>query len=249
MEMEATSSSSTSEPIASEVVVSTIQDTEVSVLKKEIELLKAKNNSQDEEIRELKAKQKNINDRLRAQERYTRKDSLLIVNPPFDARQVCNVTHETLKFFEKFLGVEITEDSIKACHIIPNSGNEFQLPTVICKFIYFADKQSVYEKRKRLRKTKNRINNKFIYLNEPLPEYEAQIKNEANKRNMITATHNCAVSVLVENGREKAKFVKINEIEDLDSINAIKRKKHFEISSTDDVINSPAYKRLNIQKE
>ena len=55
--------------------------------------------------------------------------------------------------------------------------------------------------------------------------------------------------VLVENGRKKAKFVKINEIEDLDSINAIKRKKHFEISSADDVINSPAYKRLNIQKE
>ena len=43
---------------------------------------------------------------------------------------------------------------------------------------------------------------------------------------MITATHNCAVSVLVENGREKAKFVKTNEIEDLDSINAIKRKKN-----------------------
>ena len=42
---------------------------------------------------------------------------------------------------------------------------------------------------------------------------------------MITATHNCAVSVLVEKGREKAKFVKINEIEDLDSINAIKLKK------------------------
>ena len=40
MKMEATSSTST--PIASEVVVSTIQDTEVSVLKKEIELLKAK---------------------------------------------------------------------------------------------------------------------------------------------------------------------------------------------------------------
>ena len=143
--MEATSSTSTH--IAQEVVVSTIQDTEVSVLKKEIELLNAKNNIQDEEVRELKAKRKNINDRLGAQEKYTRKNSLLIVNPPFDARQVCNVTHETLKFFEKFLGVEITEDSIKACHIIPNSGNEFQLLTVICKFIFFADKQGVYEKR------------------------------------------------------------------------------------------------------
>ena len=174
---------------------------------------------------------------------------MLIVNPPFDARQVCNVTHETLKFFEKFFGVKITEDSIKACHIIPNSGNEFQLPTVNCIFIYFADKQSVYEKRKRLRKTKKQDKQQIIYLNDPLPEYEAQIKNDANKRNMFTATHNCADSVFVENGREKAKFVKIDEIEDLDSINAIKRKKkQFELSSTDDAINSPAYKRLNIQK-
>ena len=56
MEMKATSSS-TSKPIASEIVVISIQDTELSVLKKEIELLKAKNNLQDEEIRELKAKQ------------------------------------------------------------------------------------------------------------------------------------------------------------------------------------------------
>ena len=105
------------------------------------------------------------------------------------------------------------------------------------------------KKRKRLRKTKNRINNKFIYLNEHLPEYEAQIKSEANKRNMITATHNCALSVLVENCSEKAKFVKINEIEDVDSINAIKRKKQFEFFSIDHAINSPANKRLHIQKE
>ena len=58
MEMQAISSSST--PNASEVVVSTIQDTEESVLKKEIELLKAKNNIQDKEIREFKAKQKKL---------------------------------------------------------------------------------------------------------------------------------------------------------------------------------------------
>ena len=55
MEMKAISSTST--PIAPEVVVSTIQDTEVSVLKKETALLKAKNNIQDKKITELKAKQ------------------------------------------------------------------------------------------------------------------------------------------------------------------------------------------------
>ena len=50
------------------------------------------------------------------------------------------------------------------------------------------------------------INNIFIKLNEPLPECEAQIKNEANKQNMLTATRNCAVFVLVENGRKKSKI-------------------------------------------
>ena len=71
-----------------------------------------------------------------------------------------------------------------------------------------------------------------MYLNEPLPECGAQIQNKADKRNVITAAHNCAVSVkLVENGREETKFVKINNT-DLDTISSIKRKKHFEIAST-----------------
>ena len=69
-------------------------------------------------------------------------------NPPFDARQVCNVTHKTL-FFWEIPGGRIFWGQYQNCHIILNSGNEFQLPTVICKFIYFADKQRVYEKGKR----------------------------------------------------------------------------------------------------
>ena len=117
MEMEATLSTST--PIAPEVVASTIQDTEVSVLKKEIELLKAKNKIQDEKIRELKSKQKNINDRLRAQERYTRKDSLIIVNLPFGARQVCNVTHESLSFLRNSWGSKLLRTVSKHVTLFP----------------------------------------------------------------------------------------------------------------------------------
>ena len=68
-----------------------------------------------------------------------------------------------------------------------------------------------------------------MYLNEPLPECEAPIKNKANKRNMITATNNCAVSVLGESSREKAKFIKINAIEDLDTVNGVEQKKSVRI--------------------
>ena len=66
---------------------------------------------------------------------------------------------------------------------------------------------------------------------------------------MITATHNCAVLVLVENGREKAKFVKKRDRR-FGLCQCYKtKKKHFEIPSTDDDINAPANKRLKIQKE
>ena len=60
----------------------------------------------------------------------------------------------TQHFFAKFLWVEITEDRIKACHMILNSGNKYQLPTENRKYIYFADKQSAHKKRKWLKNKK-----------------------------------------------------------------------------------------------
>ena len=80
-------------------------------------------------------------------------------------------------------------------------------------------------KKKLTQKTKNRINTKFINLNESLPECEALTKNEVNKHNLVIAKHNCALSVLVENVREKAKCVnEENDIEGLETVNAIKTK-------------------------
>ena len=121
---------------------------------------------------------------------------------PFNARTSKNVIYDTLKFFDVFLGVKLTVDSIKACHIIPNTETEYQMSIVICKFICFNDKLEVFKKRA-LRKAKNHINNKNIYLNEPLPEIEAQIKAEAVKRKMIVSTHNYTASVLVDRGSQK----------------------------------------------
>ena len=73
---------------------------------------------QEQKIEMLTKNQNHLNDRLRAQERYSRKDSVLIVNPPFDSRSVQNVTLETLKFFDKILGVYLEKPSIKVCHIV-----------------------------------------------------------------------------------------------------------------------------------
>ena len=96
------------------------------------------------------------------------------------------------------------------------------MPTVNCKSIYFADQKEIFKKRRALRNKKNAIKGKNIYINELLPECEAQIKAEATKRKLITTTHNCVVSVLVANNEQKPQFVRVNEIEELDQLTTIK---------------------------
>ena len=130
--------------------------------------------------------------------------------------------------------------SIKACHIVPGQLKYNNMTTVICKFIYFADQKEIFKKRRALRNKKNAINGNKFYINERLPECEAQIKAEATKCNLITTTHNCDVSVLVENNEQKPQFVRVNEIGELDKLTTIK-KRNVKDDGVD--IRSPAAKR------
>ena len=84
----------------------------------------------------------------------------------------------------------------------------------------------IYKKRRALRNRKNQTNSKNICLNEPLPECEAVINAEAKRRDLITSTNNCVVSVLVDNCRGKNEFVRVREIDELDNLNVIKRKRN-----------------------
>ena len=120
-------------------------DDKVKELSAEINNLREIVHDQKDEIERLKSNQENLNKRLRAQERYTRKDSILVVNPPFDARVVNDVTRETLKFFEQFLKITIAYDSIKACHIISGNPMGNSVPHVNCKYIYFDQKKELWQ--------------------------------------------------------------------------------------------------------
>ena len=130
---------------------------------------------------------------------------------------------------------------------MPNNGNAMQLSSVICKFLYFDDKNNVYSKRWHFKKKNNPINRKNIYINEPLPEIEARTAHEAKKRDMIVSIHNCVVSVLAENCINKQKFMRVNELEDLDRVMAIKRKENYNFEKPDrrseENITSPPKKR------
>ena len=68
-----------------------------------------------------------------------------------------------------------------------------------------------------------------MYINEPLPEYEAQIQVEANKRDIVTSTHNCVVSALFTDGNS-AKFKPVHNVNDLDTLNTIKRTRNNDVN-------------------
>ena len=103
---------------------------ESSQLKKQVDQLQnsvtgliAKNKDQESKIKNLEKMQFDMNERLRAQERYTSKDCLITCNPPFDPRDSKNVLKNTLRFFSDFLKINLTENRIKACHILPGTAN------------------------------------------------------------------------------------------------------------------------------
>ena len=68
--------------------------------------------------------------------------------------------------------------------------------TVIVKFVYFKDKDEVFENRRNLRDFKNPINNKNTYIMERLPPVEHDIKAEADKQNYVVSSRNCMIYVL-----------------------------------------------------
>ena len=172
---------------------------------------------------------------LRAQERYTSKNSVLVWNPPFDARAVDDVTDAIIDFFRTSLKVNISRGGIKACHMyMGNYGNN--IPTINCKFVYFDDKHAVYKARRNLKNQKNILSKRNIYITERLPEQEAIIKKAANDMDLITTTHKCIVSVLVhdEKRRGKTKFMRNDAVDELQTINAVKRKKRIYTDSRHD---------------
>ena len=187
----------------------------VSNMETKLLFLREKVEKQECEITGLKLEQLNIDTRLRAQERYTSKDSVLVWNPPFDARAVDYVTDAIIDLFRTSLKVNISRWGIKACHMYMGKyGNN--MPTIIGKFVYFDDKHAVYKARSNLKYQKNILNKRNIYITERLPDQEAIIKKAANDMDLITTTHNCIVSVLVhdEKLQGETKFMRVDAVDE-----------------------------------
>ena len=161
---------------------------------------------QDEERFEtLKNLYDDIENRLREQEKYSSKDSVIIRNPPFDARDSVKLFDNIKWFCKIYLKVDIVESDLKAYHILPSKNDlpNHLTPPVILKFVQFPKKDLVYRNRKYLKRDPknnhnptNPMNNKLIYLNERLPPIENLLKRFCDNLGYITSSHNCNISVL-----------------------------------------------------
>ena len=164
-----------------------------------------------------------INDRLRATERYISKDCLVIKNPPFDPRDQQKLLDNLLDFFKKFLNINfMSEDRLKAYHILPRASMPANLKEpVIVKFVYFYDKDAIYaasKKKSFKNNSKTPLNGKNIYVNERLPSFEMDLKRAIDKLGYVTVTKNCAINVVCLDNDGNTKYVAINNLEDLKNL-------------------------------
>ena len=137
---------------------------ESSQLRKQVDQLEssvtgliAKYKEQESKTKFLEKLQFDTKERLKAQERYTSKNCLIICNQhPFHSRDSKNV-----------LKINLTENRIKACHTLPETANGDQYDSVIWKFVYFDEKDSVWCKTKVENWKKTAwITNLFSWLND-----------------------------------------------------------------------------------
>ena len=132
----------------------TVLTKKVDELSKVLSGLIDTNKKQEQKVIDLEKKQVEINNRLRAQERYTSKDCVIICNPPFDSRDNRNVLRNKLKFFENFLNIKLDEKRIKARHKLPGTADNGCPESVICKFVTLTKKIGFLVQRGILRKSR-----------------------------------------------------------------------------------------------
>ena len=89
----------------------------------------------------------------------------------------------------------------------------------------FCVEEHNWDHKLKLRKMKNLGSGSILHLNQPLPNYEAHNKQDADKQNFITFNHRCLVSVIVNKlSQKKTKFIDIIECDNLDRRNPFKQK-------------------------
>ncbi len=156
-----------------------------------------------------------LQERMLSIERYNSKDSVIIWNPPPPQRDI-PVEEATIEFLNTTLNLSLKVDGVKACHYLGKvRENSDKLPPIIMKFVYFADKNIVWRRKRNLKGIKNPANGKPIFITERLPQADKEVQEYARERGVVTTTHNCAVQIMYKEG-QMVKFQEVRSAEEVD---------------------------------
>ena len=103
-------------------------------LKKQVIEAKSKRKACKGKTEKLERLHKQMTERLRAQERYSPKEYLLICNHTFDASKSQKTLHDTMRFFKCYLDIDYSADRIESYHVLTSSGKDFLNPAAIANF-------------------------------------------------------------------------------------------------------------------
>ena len=148
----------------------------------------------NQKINELENEVTDSKKRVQLQEPYSSKDCLIFYNFPVNTSSPTSSEHmcEAIKRYFEF-SLEPTD--FKACNVLPAKHGK-NVPINI-KFIYFADKDEIFNRRKQLAGCKKL--GKALYVSERLSKSDVEIKQKCNELGLITTTKNSAVKVFFKN--------------------------------------------------
>ena len=152
-----------------------------------------------------------MNDRLRQQEKYTRKDNVLIRNSPFDGRDEKLLDRNVVKFFVAFLKIECFDrGGSKALLYVPKRKPlPYKLMPTVWKIFKYFDKDFLHNERKNLQGQKT-LNGRQLYIDELLLPEEAKLKRETDENCYVTSATKFKMSVLCKSRDGREVLVPIN---------------------------------------
>ena len=135
-------------------------------------------------------------------------------------------------FIDKFLGIKLSADEIRVCHFLGRTTGS----PIIVKFLYFHQKNSVYNRRTIVvqRENENSFNQQPISKRPPKEQRELQKQAEAN--GWITTTNNCKVKLFLEGTNSSRHSQNVASETDIDNLISQAVRRMLKISSNSETM-------------
>ena len=94
----------------------------------------------------------------------------------------------------------LSQGAINACHPLPTRKGSGRNVPIILKFVFFSDKDKIFE-RKLMLSGQMAVHGKKFFINERLSKSDMEKERKRDSTNPITTTHNCQVIFFLQTNK------------------------------------------------